>query len=110
MGRAADIGGVLHRIGGGVDKRHGIASNRDNGDHLVIWREPHAVRQKLPPVERAEIAGLRLAETDHADKLVVIRIGHGNGVRELLGRVDSVAGGSRIIPPGENGFSTLSII
>jgi hypothetical protein len=91
MGRAADIGGVLHRIGGGVDKSHGIAADRDDGDHLVIWREPHAVHEKLPLVERAEIAGLRVAETDHADELVVIRIGHRNGVRELLGGVDPVA-------------------
>src|SRR5262249_25037459 len=59
--------------------------------HRVIRREPHAVHEKLPLVERAEVAGLRVAETDHADELVVIRIGHRNGVRELLGGVDPVA-------------------
>ena len=98
--RAADIGRVLHRVGRGVDEGDGIAADRDDRDRLVIGRVAHAVDENLPLVERAEIAGLRVAEADHAEELVVDRIGHRHRVGELLGGVDPVAMADRDVRIG----------
>ena len=91
MRRAADIGRVLHGVGRGVDEGHGIAADRDDRDRLVIGRVAHAVDEDLAFVERTEIAGLRIAEADHAEELVVDRVSHRHGVGELLGGIDPVA-------------------
>jgi hypothetical protein len=50
------------------------------------------VDQHLSLVERAEIAGLGIAEADDAEQLVVNGIGDGDRVRKLFRRVDAVAG------------------
>src|SRR6202035_5610745 len=48
------------------------------------------MNENLSLVERTEIAGLGIAELDHAKQLVVDGIGDGHGVGELLGRVEAV--------------------
>jgi len=49
------------------------------------------MHKQLAVIERAQIAGLGIAEADHAEKRVRDWIGNRYGVRELLGRVDAVA-------------------
>jgi hypothetical protein len=66
MRRAADVGSALHGIGGGVDKGDGVRTDRNHRQRLVIGRIAHAVHQHLTLVERAEIAGLRIADANHA--------------------------------------------
>ena len=66
----------------------------------MVGRKAHAVDEHLPLVERAEIAGLRVAQPDHAEQPVVGRIGHRDRVRELLGRVDPVMMADRNIGGG----------
>ena len=58
----------------------------------VLWSGEiaHAVDQHLALVERAEIAGLGIAEPDHAEQLVVDGIGDRDRVRKLFRRVDAV--------------------
>jgi hypothetical protein len=88
--RAPDVGGVLHRVGRGVDEGHRVRADRDDGERAVVRREAHAMHQHLAPVERAEVAGRWVAQADHAEQLVVHRVGDRHGVGELLGRVDPV--------------------
>src|SRR2546425_8208450 len=63
--------------------------------------------RSLPAVQGAEIAGRRIAQPNHADEPVVCGIAHGNGVRELLRRIHTVAvtdGTSlarQVVPGGE---------
>ena len=77
-----------------------LRADRDDREGPVVGREAHAVHQHLALVERAEVAGLRIAEADDAEQLVVDRIGHRDGVGELLGRVDAVAMAHRDIRIG----------
>jgi hypothetical protein len=81
---------VFDRIGGGVDERHGITSDRDHRDGLVVGGKAHAMNQDLPFVERTEISRLRITEANDANQLVVDRIGDGDRVGELLGGIDAV--------------------
>ena len=47
--------------------------------------------QDLTLIEGTEVGRLRIAETDDAEELAVNGIGHGYGVRKLLGGVHAVA-------------------
>jgi hypothetical protein len=47
--------------------------------------------QELPSIEWTEVSGCRLAKSDYAQHRVACRIGNRNGIRKLLGCVDSVA-------------------
>ena len=100
MRRAADIGGVLDRIGGGVDEGHGVGADRDHREVLWSGEKPMPWTSNLALVERAEIARLRIAEADDAEQLVVDGIGDRNGVGELLGGIDAVAMADRNIGIG----------
>jgi len=63
MRRAADVGHVLDRIGPvsmKVTEFEPIETTASGADP----RNSHAVDENLPLVERAEIAGLRIAEPD----------------------------------------------
>ncbi|MEY9504428.1 hypothetical protein ABIE87_003986 [Bradyrhizobium diazoefficiens] len=55
------------------------------------------MHENLALVERAEIAGLRVAEPDHPKQLVVDRVGHRDRVRELLRGIDAVVMADRNI-------------
>ena len=91
---------MLDRVGGGIDEGHRIRSDRDDGKRLVVGREAHAVDKHLSLVERAEIAGLGIAEADDAEQLVVDGIGDGDGVGKLFRRVDAVAMADRNVRGG----------
>ena len=66
----------------------------------MIGRKAHAVHQHLPLVERAEIAGLGIAEPDDAEQLVVDGIGDRDRVGELLGGIDAVVMADRDVGRG----------
>src|SRR5579862_281329 len=53
--------------------------------------------EHLAAIERAEVAGLRIAETNDAEKLVRRRIGDGNRIGELLGGINAIAMADRHI-------------
>ena len=75
-------------------------ADRDDRERLVVGRKAHAVHQHLPLVERAEIAGLGIAEPDHAEQLVVDGIGDRDRVGKLFGGVDAVAMADRNVRGG----------
>jgi hypothetical protein len=81
---------MLDGIGGRIDERHRVGPDGDDRERAVVRRETHAVNQQLAPVQRTQVAGRGIAQPDHAEQPVVGRIGDGDGVRELLGRVDAV--------------------
>ena len=56
--------------------------------------------ENLTLVERAEIGRLRIAQSDHAEELVIDRIGHRDRVRELLRGVKAVVMADRDIGRG----------
>src|SRR2546430_15540591 len=56
----------------------------------MIRRVAHPVNEQLPPIERAQIPGRRIAKTDDAKQPIVHGIDNGNRVRELLRGVDTV--------------------
>src|SRR5215468_8366293 len=58
------------------------------------------MHKHLTAVERTEVAGLRIAETDDAEKFVGGGIGHRHGVRELFRRIDPVVAAQRDIRCG----------
>jgi hypothetical protein len=82
---------MFHRVGLSIDKTHGIASDGNNREGLVIWREAKPMDKNLAPVERTEIAGLRVSQPDGPYKGVVGWIGHRDRIGELLGRVYTVS-------------------
>ena len=53
MRRAAEIGGVLYRVGRGIDEGHRVRTDRDHRQRRVIERKAHAMDQHLALVERA---------------------------------------------------------
>jgi hypothetical protein len=91
---------MLDRIGRGVDEAHRVGPDRDDGERLVIGRIAHAVNQHLSLVKGPEIAGLRIAEPDHAQQFVVDRICHRYRIGKLLRRVDAVVMADRDIGGG----------
>ena len=88
--RAPDIDRALDDVGLRIDEGHRIRADRHDGKRPVVRREAHAVNKNLSPVERAEIARLRIAKTDDAEQPVVRRVDDRHGVRELLGGVYAV--------------------
>src|SRR5262249_51081996 len=95
--RATYIGDMLHGVGGGVDKADRIRSDRYRSERAMIGREPQSMHQNLTAIERTEIPGLRIAETDLSQERVGGRVDHRNGVRELLGCVNAIASTDRNI-------------
>src|SRR5260370_12491118 len=57
--RAADIGRVLDRIGGGIDEGDRVAADRDHRGGLWIGPKTNAVNQQLALVHRTQIARRR---------------------------------------------------
>src|SRR5262245_20470923 len=68
----------------------------------VRWsgEKPKAVHQQLAAIERAETRRQWIAESDHAEQLVVDGIGDRDGVGELLGGVDAIATADRNVGIG----------
>ena len=91
---------MLDRIGRGVDESHGVAADRNHRNGFMVGGEAHAVDEDLSLVQRAEIAGLRIAEPDDTEQPVVDRIGHRDGVGKLLRRINPVAMADRDVRIG----------
>ena len=91
MRRPSHVGDVLDRVRRGFDECDRIRADGDYRQRTVIGGEAHAVHEHLSTVERAEICGLRVTQTDDAEQLVIDGIDDRNGVRELIGAVDPVA-------------------
>jgi hypothetical protein len=66
----------------------------------MIGGKTHAVHQKLPLVERAEIDGRWLAQPDQAQELVVGGIGDRHRVGKLFGGVDAISVSDRNVRIG----------
>jgi hypothetical protein len=98
--RPADVGHVLHGVGGRVDESHRVAADRHDGNRPVVGREAHSMHQHLSTVERAQIARLGIPEANHSQELVVGRVGDRDGVGELLGGVDAVTVADRNVRVG----------
>src|SRR5215475_8658153 len=56
----------------------------------MIRREPHAVDQELPPVERAQVPWSWVAQTDDPQQLLRGRIDHRDRVRGLVREIHAV--------------------
>ncbi len=73
-------GHMLDGIRRGVDEGHRIRSDRNHRKRAMIGRITQAMDENLPLVERTEIGRLRIPQLDHAEELVIDRVGHREGV------------------------------
>ena len=90
VGRAADVGCFADLVRSRVDEAHRVRADGHHGEGPVVRREAHAVHEDLAPVEGREVAGLRIAQPNDAEKTVCRWVDHRDRVGELLGRVDAV--------------------
>jgi hypothetical protein len=58
---------VLDPVGGGVDERHRIRGDRDDGERLAVGREAEPMDEDLALVERRQVHRLGIAEADDAE-------------------------------------------
>ena len=63
--RPTDVHLPLYFVGGSIDERHRVRTNGNNGQRPRIWRIPQPMDEKLAPIERAERARNRIAESNH---------------------------------------------
>ncbi len=91
MRRPSHVGDVLDRVRRGFDECDRIRADGDYRQRTVIGGEAHAVHEHLSTVERAEICGLRVTQTDDAEQLVIAEafaLGEKGGLsRERLAQV-----------------------
>ena len=60
----------------------------------MVGGKPHAVDEKLAAVKWAQVHRRWIAELDHPEKFIIDRVYDGDGVRKLIGCIESIAMGS----------------